>query len=140
MDLNSLSQIIENGIKKMKLDPITMRTGSDDNWITQKGSASISINAEVSNKFPDGYFSVSSILMDLTHVKEIDKEKFFRKLLELNSTLVGMQLTLKNDKIILMSNRFAEGLDETEVALTINELSFYADDMDDFLLNYISDL
>lgn len=140
MDLNSLSQIIENGIKKMKLDPITMRTGSDDKWITQKGSASISINAEVSNKFPDGYFSVSSILMDLAHVKEIDKEKFFKKLLELNSTLVGMQLTLKNDKILLMSNRFAEGLDETEVALTINELSFYADDLDDFLLNYISDL
>jgi hypothetical protein len=140
MDINTLSNIVESGIKKLNLNPAHLRTGADGLWKTQKGSASISIGVEVSNKYPNGYFFVSSVLMDLTFIKEINKEKLFKKLLELNSSLVGMQLTLRDDKITLISNRFAEGLDETEVALSINELSFYADDLDDFLVNFISDL
>ena len=44
-----------------------------------------------------------------------------------------MQLALSDGWVLLISNRDATGLDDIEVAITINELSYYADELDDQL-------
>ena len=61
------------------------------------------------------------------------KESFYLTMLETNANLVNMQLAISDGWVLLISNRDAEGLDDIEVAIAINELSYYADELDDHL-------
>jgi hypothetical protein len=61
------------------------------------------------------------------------KEILYQTLLETNATLVNMQLAISDGWVLLISNRDASGLDDIEVAITVNELSYYADELDDKL-------
>jgi hypothetical protein len=133
MNTAALYDIIEKGILKMGVEPETARGQNAGQWEFIKGSASITVGLLQNDRFPNGYFYVTSVLMSELDVPSTKKEAFYRTLLEINTTLVNMQLTVSEGLVLLMSNRDALGLDEIEVAIAINELSFYADELDDKL-------
>ena len=133
MNYKHLYDIIEKGILKMGVEPETARDQNAGQWGFIRGSASITVGLIHNDRFPNGYFYVTSALMSELDVPASKKEEFYRTLLEINTTLVNMQLAVSEGFVLLISNRDALGLDEIEVAIAINELSYYADELDDKL-------
>lgn len=133
MNANNLHDIIERGILKIGIEPETARGESTGQWEFIRGSASITVGLLHNDRFPNGYFYVSSYLMSAMDVPTSKIEIFYKTLLETNAKLVNMQLAVSEGWVLLLSNRDALGLDEIEVAIAINELSFYADELDDQL-------
>ena len=125
--------IVEKGIDSLGIPPSTARGSVDGEWNFNRGSATIAVGIISSDRFPNGYFYVSSILMDSNDVPAEKKEAFYMKMCEMNASLVNMKLCLNENQVQLISNRDAIGLDIEEVATTINSLSYYADLLDDLL-------
>ena len=132
-NLLSFYEIIEKGIDSLGIPPATARGTEDGQWDFNRGSATIAVGIISSDRFPNGYFYVSSILMDVNEVPADKKEEFYKKMCEMNASLVNMKLCLNENQVQLISNRDAIGLDIEEVATTINSLSYYADLLDDLL-------
>jgi hypothetical protein len=124
---------IEKGIESLGIPAADTRGKEAGQWDFNRGSASVAVGIVSNDRFPNGYFYVNSILMSINDVSAAKKEEFFRTLAEINTTLVNMKLCLSNDLVMLMSNRDATGLDADEVASSINDLSYYADMLDDRL-------
>ena len=124
---------IEKGIESLGIPAADTRGKEAGQWDFNRGSASVAVGIVSNDRFPNGYFYVNSILMSINDVSAAKKEEFFRNLAEINTTLVNMKLCLSNDLVMLMSNRDATGLDADEVASSINDLSYYADMLDDRL-------
>lgn len=138
MNTEKLYDIIEKGILKMGVEPETARGQQSGQWDFSRGSASIAVGLTQNDRFPNGYFYVTSVLMSELDVPAIKKEAFYQNLLEINATLVNMHLAVSEGWLLLISNRDAQGLDDIEVAIAINELSFYADELDDQLKDKFS--
>ena len=133
MNTEALYEIIEKGISKMGIEPETSRGQNSGQWDFNRGSASIAVGLTQNDRFPNGYFYVTSVLMSEMDVPAAKKESFYLTMLETNANLVNMQLAISDGCVLLISNRDAEGLDDIEVAIAINELSYYADELDDHL-------
>ena len=69
--------------------------------------------------------------MSASEVPANRKEGFYKTLAEINASLVNMKLALSQYYVMLLSNRDASGFDPEEVANNINDLSYYADLLDD---------
>ncbi len=132
-NLLSFYEIIEKGIDSLGIPPETTRGAEDGQWDFNRGSATVSVGIISSDRFPNGYFYVSSILMNADEVPAEKKEAFYKSMCETNTSLVNMKLCLDENMVHLISNRDAIGLDAEEVASTINSLSYYADLIDDIL-------
>jgi hypothetical protein len=133
MNAQFLYDTVEKGIFMMGVEPESARADKAGQWDFNRGSASIAVGLTVNDRFPNGYFYVTSVLMSEMDVPPSRKEEFYYTLLDINATLVNMQLAVTEGWVLLISNRDAVGLDEVEVAIAINELSFYADELDDQL-------
>jgi hypothetical protein len=133
MNTDSLYDIIEKGILKIGVEPETARGDSPGQWDLIRGSSTIAVGLTQNDRFPNGYFYVTSVLMSESDVPSSKKEILYQTLLETNASLVNMQLAMSDGWVLLISNRDASGLDEIEVAITVNELSYYADELDDQL-------
>jgi hypothetical protein len=133
MNTQILYDIIEKGILKMGVEPEMARGDNSGHWDFNRGSASIAVGLTQNDRFPNGYFYVTSVLMSESDVPAAKKESFYQKLLEINRALVNMHLAISDGWVLLISNRDAAGLDDIEVAISINELSYYADELDDQL-------
>lgn len=132
-NLLSYYEIIEKGIDSLGIPHKSARGNEDGQWDFNRGSATVAVGIISSDRFPNGYFYVSSILMNASDVPADKKEDFYRTLCEMNASLVNMKLCISEDQVQLISNRDAIGLDAEEVATTINSLSYYADFLDDRL-------
>lgn len=60
---------------------------------------------------------------------------FYRRLLEYNLNLINCALAVSDDKVLLVSERPLEGLDQNELEGMIHYLAGVADDIDDHLSN-----
>jgi hypothetical protein len=126
-------ETVDAGIKMLEIDPTDAKGQKEGQWDFDRGSAKIAVGVTSTDRFPNGYFYVSSIIMETDNVPAEKKPELYLKLLELNATLVNMRFAFNKDVVFLISNRDANGLDPQEVAITINELSYYADMLDDRL-------
>jgi hypothetical protein len=126
-------EIIEKGIDSLGIPPTNARGQEAGQWDFNRGSAIIAVGIISSDRFPNGYFYVSSILMNVDDVPSEKKEDFYKRLCEMNASLVNMKLCVAENQVQLISNRDAIGLDVVEVETTINSLSYYADLLDDML-------
>jgi hypothetical protein len=126
-------ETVEKGIDLLEINPTEARGDKDGQWDFDRGSAKVAVGLTSTDRFPNGYFYVSSIVMDASKVPAAKKEEFYQTLLELNASLVNMRFAFNKDVVFLISNRDASGLDPEEVAITVNELSYYADALDDRL-------
>ncbi len=132
-NLNKHFETVEEGIRMLEIDPADARGQKEGQWDFDRGSAKVAVGVTSTDRFPNGYFYVSSIVMETKDVAEDKMPELYKQLLELNATLVNMRFAFNRDVIFLISNRDANGLDPQEVAITINELSYYADMLDDRL-------
>lgn len=132
-NLLNFYEIVEKGIESLGIPPISARAQESGQWDFNRGSAVIAVGVICSDRFPNGYFYVSSILMNVDDVPSEKKEDFYKRICEMNASLVNMKLCVANNQVQLISNRDAIGLDIVEVETTINSLSYYADLLDDML-------
>ena len=128
-------ETVEKGIEMLKINPLDARGAKEGQWDFDRGSAKVAVGVISTDRFPNGYFYCSSIIMDASKVAEERKPELYQTLLEINATLVNMRFAFNKNVIFLISNRDANGLDPEEVAITVNELSYYADLLDDRLQN-----
>lgn len=124
---------VEKGIESLGIPAADCRGQNEGQWDFNRGSASIAVGITSTERFPDGYFYTNCILMLVSEVPAEKQPEFYRTLLDISASLVNMKLCTNGDYVMLLSNRDASGLDPEEVASCINELSYYADLLDDRL-------
>ncbi len=126
MDLIQTSNLVEEAISALKVDPALCRGKNQGQWsIIYKGST-VWIDVFNFPATPDRwYFQVMSPLLA---VPDKNVESFYQNLLEVNHTLFGSWICKKNDWTYVMFLREAAGLDLSEINATFDRVAFYCSD------------
>ena len=121
-------KMIEGFFKKINLSAKDRRLPNQDSfgWWVQRGSALVYI---LLNEEDETVRIISPIL----YLPEKNILPFYRKCLEMNTSLINCAFGAMDDKIVLVSERPINGLDPQELEGTIQYLSAVADDIDDKL-------
>jgi anti-sigma factor RsiW len=137
-DFENAKKLVEAAIRKIGLDPANCKAAaaspSQAAWTLKRGSASILV--AVTRRDDEGgvaYLRVASPVVTLP-ADATRHEGMFRKLLELNAAgLANAAFGLIGDRVVVVSERPAAGLDESEVDQTVRHLAAVADTFDDRL-------
>lgn len=121
-------RIVEEAISMVGIDPATARGAQPGQWNLKCGSATVL--ADVYQLASDGavVFSVTSPIM---RVPETGKEGFFRKLMEINQSIIGSAFSIFKEDVFLVSSRMVNGMDSNEAyqqMLTVGKFSDFYDD------------
>lgn len=103
-------------------------------WSWMKGSATIDVFIQELN-FGDHKRSYLRIFSPIAEVPASGKEKFYKTLLEMNDTKLGLKLTIMpgTDDVYASFERDLSGLDFNELSTCIADLEWWADMLDDEL-------
>ena len=130
--VEAYSAVVEAFIQQVGLDPKESRLEGNGKeragWYIKRGSAPIYIYLEDS-----GETNTLRIESPILYLPPENILPFYRKCLELNNQLRDCALAVRDDFILLVSDRPLEGLTPEEVAQNIDLLSFAADNLDDEL-------
>ena len=128
---------VEATIQKLGVDPATVRAKdapTTASWTLKRGSAAILVTLSQRAEDDEMYLRVVSPIVVLPEASK--REALFTRLLELNgSGLANCAFGLIGDRVVVVSERPAKGLDEDEVEQTIRHLGAVADTYDDRLVN-----
>lgn len=131
--LDEYAATIEEILQSLQIDPfqarMNMQTGYG--WRFQRGSALIEIYIAADR---DGH-SYLQLLAPLFHLPEGYLLPLYRRLLELNLQLTNASLGVYQDVVYVFTERPLHGLDAVEVDFVIKQISEYADDLDNQLVN-----
>jgi len=100
-------------------------------WHFQRGSALI----EVYVLLAQDERSYLQVLSPIVHLPQSGLLPIYRRMLELNLSLTNASLGVHNDVVYVFNERPLDGLDANEVNYIIMQLSAYADDIDNQLVN-----
>ena len=100
-------------------------------WHFQRGSAVI----EVYVLLAADERSYLQVLSPIVHLPQNGLLPIYRRMLELNLSLTNASLGVYNDVVYVFNERPLDGLDANEVNYIIMQLSAYADDIDNQLVN-----
>lgn len=129
-------KLVEGTIRRLGVDPSTVRAKdapTTASWTLQRGSAAILITVSQRPEDDKMYLRVISPVVTLPEASK--REALFTRLLELNgSGLANCAFGLIGDRVVVVSERPSEGLDEVEVEQTIRHLGAVADTYDDRLV------
>jgi hypothetical protein len=135
--LNYVKQFIQS----VGVDPATCWNEQNRAYYIYKGSAKIEIfvsSHPESNGTTRHYLRIFSGLM---RVPENNKERFYRRCLEVSDQSLGVKLTLvpnaapDNDWLYATYERDISGMDYNETVTCINDMGLWADWLDDTLKN-----
>ncbi len=123
---------VEQILSSVGIDPARARMATDQGfgWSFQRGSALIEIY--IAEQQGREYLQVLSPLM---HVPPGGLLPLYRRLLELNLSLTNASLGIYLDVVYVFNERPLAGLDATEADFIIKQISEYADDLDNQLVN-----
>jgi hypothetical protein len=107
-----------------------MATDQGFGWSFQRGSALIEIY--IAEQQGREYLQVLSPLM---HIPPGGLLPLYRRLLELNLSLTNASLGVYLDVVYVFNERPLAGLDANEADFIIKQISEYADDLDNQLVN-----
>lgn len=129
-------EVVEEVIAGLGLDPKTLRAKNEPTevcWTLKRGSASILITVQKRAEDDAAYLRVASPVMTLP--SELTKRNaLYKRLLELNATaLVNCAFGILGERVVVVSERPAPGLDAIEAQQIIRHLSQVADTYDDRL-------
>ena len=126
MDLQKTSQLIEDSIRGLNVDPAACRGQNPGQWsLLYKGSTVWFDVFNFQNNPDVWYFQVMSPLLP---VPDKNQESFYQNLLEINHNLYGCWISKKGDWLYVMFLREAAGLDQSEVNATMDRVAFYSND------------
>ncbi len=127
--------MIEKLLKEWNLDPAAVKDKDRNLWYLAQGSAKFHIELFKFNKGAQigdvDCIEVGGVIMKLPQENFLP---LYRRLLDLNSTAVGLYFAIRKDLVMLLSTRELKGLDEDEFRLTVNELRHFSDYWDDLLM------
>lgn len=126
MQLQELSQLIENSIAALKMDVAASRGQKAGQWSLKVKDSTVWIDAFNFQTNPDKYYF--QVMSPLCAVTDKNKETFFQDLLEINYSLYGCSLCKKENWIYVLVLREAENLDQSEVDAAIDRVGFYSSD------------
>lgn len=123
---------VENILITIGVEPVRARMDIDHGygWSFQRGSALIEIY--IAEQEGREYLQVLSPLM---HLPAGSLLPLYRRLLELNLSLTNASLGVFLDVIYVFNERPLAGLDVEEADFIIKQISEYADDLDNQLVN-----
>lgn len=128
--------LVEATIRRLGVDPSAVRAKdapTTASWTLQRGSAAILVN--ITQRAEDEQFYLRVISPVIALPEATQREALFTRLLELNgSGLANCAFGLIGDRVVVVSERPTEGLDEVEVEQTIRHLGAVADTYDDRLV------
>ncbi len=131
-NFKACSQMVEAVLHARGLNPETSRIPSEEGpaWGLQQGSAEVYVFL-TSGDAGENFIQVISPVM----VPAADTlNELLRRLLELNaSELTGAAFGLRDDEVVLTSDRSTTGLDRVELEEMIRRVAAYADFYDDIL-------
>ncbi len=136
-DFENAKRLVETTLRKLGLDPDTTRAPAAADgqaaWTLKRGSASVLVAVTKHDDEGTAYLRVASPVVTLP--SDVGKHPpLLRKLLELNASgLANAAFGLLGDRVVVVSERPAAGLDEGEVEQTIRHLAAVADTFDDRL-------
>jgi hypothetical protein len=134
-NLKACEQMIEAVLEERGLDPQRSRVQSDGGpaWGMTQGSAEVYIF--LSAAAGTNFIQVVSPVMRPS-AEALDAPALLRRLLELNANeLTGAAFGLRDNEVILTSDRSTNGLDRVEVEEMIRRIADYADHYDDTLVS-----
>jgi hypothetical protein len=134
-EFEKAQQLVEATIRKIGLDPATTRahcpSESQAAWTLKRGSASILVTVTHHEDEGVTYLRVVSPVVTLPP-DPANQVALLRRLLELNAAgLANAAFGLMGDRVVVVSERPATGLDAPEVDQIIVHLSAVADTFDD---------
>jgi CelD/BcsL family acetyltransferase involved in cellulose biosynthesis len=135
-EFDRAKELVESTIKGLGIDPVAARAKdapSTVSWTFQRGSAAILVNLTQRKEDEVLYFRVISPVMTLPDAAT--REALFVRLLELNGKgLANCAFGLIGDRVVVVSERPAQGLDQAEAEQIIRHLAAVADTYDDRLV------
>lgn len=123
---------VENILASVGVDPARARMDTDRGygWSFQRGSALIEVY--ITEQEGRQYLQV---LSPIVHIPAGGLLPLYRRLLELNLSLTNASLGVYLDVIYVFNERPLTGLDIEEADFIIRQISEYADDLDNQLVN-----
>jgi hypothetical protein len=136
-EFENAKKLVEATIRKLGLDPATTRAPAAGEaqaaWTLKRGSASLLVAVTRHAGEGKAYLRVASPVVTLP-ADASKQPPLFRKLLELNAAgLANAAFGLIGDRVVVVSERPVEGLDEGELEQTVRHLAAVADTFDDRL-------
>lgn len=130
--LQQHAALVEQILASIQVEPARarMNTESGYGWSFQRGSALIEVY--IAEQEGREYLQVLSPLM---HVPGGALLPLYRRLLELNLSLTNASLGVYLDVVYVFNERPLAGLDGSEADFIIKQISEYADDLDNQLVN-----
>ena len=106
-------------------------------WSLKRGSASVQIlllSIPVGNGVIREFVQAASPIMLIPKGKELE---FYRRLLELNDVKLGVKFSIQKggEQVWALAERDLIGIDYTEMVTLLEDLAFWADELDDILKN-----
>lgn len=103
-----------------------------DVWYFVQGSANFQIELFLHDKGNEKVqaIEIAAIIMKLPE-EEAKKNALYQRILEMNSTSCGVWFGVRNNLLMLLSNREVEGLDMVELRHSFDDIRLYADYFDD---------
>ena len=133
--LKDTIDIIEKLLNDWKIDPASVKDGNRNAWFLEQGSAKFHIELFQFNKGADigevDCIEIGGIIMKMP---EDNFLPLYRRLLELNSTSVGVYFSIREDLVMLLSTREVAGMDYNELKTLVDEVRLFSDYWDNILM------
>lgn len=133
-------QIIEKLLNEWNITPDSIKDKEKNIWYLKQGSADFHIELFTLNK-GEGYGIVDCIEVGGTIMKvpQTNILPLYKKLLEMNSTAVGIYFALRwtqngDGLVMLLSTREVAGLDYNELKIMVDEIRHFSDHYDNMLM------
>jgi hypothetical protein len=127
--------MIEKLLKEWNIDPAQVKDKEKEMWYLVQGSAKFHIELFKFNKGPQigdvDCVEVGGIIMKLPQDNFLP---LYRRLLELNSTSVGVYFAIRRNLVMLLATRELAGLDAIELKTMVDEVRYFSDYWDDKLI------
>jgi hypothetical protein len=137
-NLKSSKEMVEKVITELNLSPEENRLETDDGshaWGLMRGSAQVFIFLKPGED--KDAFNTIQIVAPVMKLPETNQNQatICRRLLELNaSEITGAAFGLKDDTVVIITDRTTEDLDRSEVKDMILRIGYFADVYDDALV------
>lgn len=126
MNITETGALIEKSISDLNVDPILCRGEKEGQWNLKYKGATVWI--DVFN-FPDKpekyYIQIMSPVVECVH---LNKEEFYRDILELNYKMYGTAMCKKDNWIYVLFLRETDNLEQTEIDAALDRVAFYSSD------------
>lgn len=131
--VKQVEDMIKEYLVKIGLKPDECYNSENKAWYWFRGSAKVEafISETKISDIESRYFL--RIYSGIMKVPQNNQLAFYRRLLDLNDTSLGMKFSTMNDWVYITTERNIIGIDYAELSYTIYNLELWADQYDDKL-------